>query len=393
MNEVQSQEKIVHLDEMSQEDFDRFAASGSYEISEKIDGQNMSFGVDADGRFFTKTKRSDPVYDPSFYDEIPYLSGFGDFHRAVEDKKLVELMKESGETIQVFAELLPYAHSNTIEYSDEAVGENGAAVVFNVESSDEKFEGKIEFFAGQLSVAADGFKIYGKEIVDTSLKLAEGDDPEAVKAELIKKLNLIHSSLLGADKPEGYVIRNEQTGQIVKLVDKSEFTEQNKKNHKFSNKIQKANRRFKVNVRQQVFENADVLTQFEKAKEKVADEVAVRKQKGEGGYNSLKEILGVLVRDMGSEGHVPNFKEAAEIVTRQYVNWNEKVVEAENGFKESDSELSEISKDVTRHKIDSSKRRIDEIVEAFASEADWTALVRASLGPTRVRRLRKQFLE
>lgn len=392
MNEVQSQRKIVHLDEMDQEEFDRFASGeGSYEISEKVDGQNMSFGVDAEGRFFTKTKNSDPVYDPSFYDDIPYLSGFGDFHRAVQNTRTVELMRQSGETIQIFAELLPYAHSNTIEYSESAVGENGSVVVFNVESSTEKFE-DVESFADQFAVAANGFNVTSKEVIDIPLVLGEGDDPSAVKSEIIQKLNELYDSALGAEKPEGYVIRNEATDQVVKLVDKSEFTEQNKKNHRFSNKIKKANRRFKINVRQQVFENADVLTQFEKAKQKVADEFTVRKQNGQGEFENIGQVLEVLVQDMDDEGHVPSYKEAAEIVTQEYVNWNEKMVEAENGFNESGDELSEISKDVTRHKIQSSKDRIDEIVESFASDSDWTSLVQASLGPTRVRRLRKQFV-
>lgn len=405
------QEKITHLDELGRSEFGTFRKSDSgFEVSEKIDGQNLSFGIDADGRFFTKTKRSQPAYDADFYDGIPYLSGFRDFHRDAEANagRYLKLVREDwGEnedagTIQLFAELLPYAHSNTIKYGEDFVGEGGAVVLFDFKVGGNRAAGLnpiLTAFQDALADNLEAFRVYDKPVIDGGDGVfreaaRRTSDPEKVKETVISYFDNNHSSVLGADRPEGYVIRNKDTDTMVKLVDKDRFTEANKETHEVSNDVQAANRNFKVTVRQDVFDNADVLTNWDKTQEKVADELAVRKQRGKGGFGSMEEIIRVLIRDMDNEDHIKPMPRVSEIFDDALSDYIESIREVTAKFRDRAGDgVSKIARDVSRHKIQTSLERTFETAQEFRGKGSLVPLVKLSLGPTRVGRLRDQFLE
>ena len=400
------QEKIVHLDEIGRSELGQFAKSDTgFEVSEKIDGQNLSFGIDGDGRFFTKTKRSKPVYNAEFYDGIPYLSGFKNFHEDLAGqgaKYLREVWKdfrenEGSDTIQIFAELLPYAHTNTVKYDDSTMLENGAIVLFDFKVDGDRSAGLLpilQAFSDALSQELSTFACYHKPVIDIEPPMDVEKDPASLKAFLIEFLEDRYNPLLGADRPEGFVIRNKDTGQMVKLVDKDRFTEANKETHEVSNDVQSANRNLKVTVRQDVFDNADVLTNWDKTQEKVADELAVRKQRGKGGFDSMEEIIRVLIRDMDSEDHIKPMPRVSEIFDDALADYRETMEDVTTKFRErSGEDISQIARDVSRHKIQTSLEKTFETMQEFRGTGSLVPLVKLSLGPTRVGRLEDQFLD
>jgi hypothetical protein len=175
-------------------------------------------------------------------------------------------------------------------------------------------------------------------------------------------------------------------------VDKSQFTEANKENHRVSNDVQSANRNLKVNIRQQVFDNADVLTNWDKAKDKLADELMVRKQNGKGKFQSKAEALQVLVADMESEGHVPSLSQAKAVASHEFSSYFNRLQSVQEDFKSrADEQISQIARDVARHKLESSRKRFRGAYSRFLG-GDITALVEVALGPTRVGRVTDQFV-
>ena len=145
--EIVKMDKIIHMDEMSTDDFINFVKSfvtidgRNVEISEKIDGMNFSFGLDEKDTFYSKTKTSKPVTDPSVYGDFSFLQGIKDYHNVLKSNsrilKTVKDMvagfdkKDKPFTIQIFGELLPSSQTNIVKYDKGKIG-NGAIVLFDV---------------------------------------------------------------------------------------------------------------------------------------------------------------------------------------------------------------------------------------------------------------------
>ena len=134
---------IPHIDHMTIKSFCDLFSDSDWEISEKYDGSNVSFGLDRNNNIYIKTKKLPPSADPEVFFELGrrYNSdinhGYGHFLVALNKtdikNKLLAVQQELGVPVQVFGELFSKAHSNVIAYSPELIG-NGAIVIFGVET-------------------------------------------------------------------------------------------------------------------------------------------------------------------------------------------------------------------------------------------------------------------
>ncbi len=183
--EIVKMDSIVHFDEMNTDDFITFVRSfidieqRNIEISEKMDGMNFSFGVDENNKFYSKTKSSKPVTDPSVYGDFNFLQGIKDYHRILNanERFLVSVKEKIAEyqeinALQVFGELLPSSETNIVKYDKDKIGK-GAIVLFDV-----KVDGKSilrQRYSSQIfKMLVDGldnsggWRAYSKPLVDSS---------------------------------------------------------------------------------------------------------------------------------------------------------------------------------------------------------------------------------
>jgi len=382
MSQVKWQRKIPHIDELEEEEVQKLL--GLVEVSEKIDGQNLSFGLDAEGEFFTKTKRGTPAYDASVHTDVPYLEGFERFHRSLEDVETRHWTTPVSESnFQIFAELLPYPHTNTVKYDPDFFDDDGALVLFDLFIDGERPEDhlfRLKHLASELTSHTD-FTVLRK-----SADFMECDTLNELHQRLKSE-----DSILGAGEPEGYVVRNTENDAIAKVVDKSRFTEENEDMHRFSNAMEDANRNLKVEVRQQVFDNADVLTNKSKTREKVVEELAARR---ESGFDDPSEVFEAIIHDLDSEGHVKPFMKCLEIYTDCVSSWIKDATLAKRGFLDSNAEImGEIPTAVAEHKIKHGWTRVMNYTKTFMVEESLIPLVKIALGPTRTHWLQEEFVE
>lgn len=360
MEAVVSMDKIVHMDEMKTDDFIRFVKSfvdienRKVEISEKIDGQNFSFGFEAN-KFFTKTKKSKPVYDSAFYGDIEFMQGFKIYHKvlASAEQDLRSFKEEvSGvlnipglDSIQIFGELLPSAQTNALKYENDKIGE-GAIVLFDIKVGGKtilKNPKAMDLF-DKLTKKLDkqgGWRVYNKPLIDDSQfsfdvihlttleniyikyydvinSRKKADKPlktkakqviqsliDNIKVQMLKRMIDNRKSILGNIKPEGLIIRDFSNGFLVKLVDKDGFSKLNQENHGVSNDIQMAVRKLRTKIKNDIFGNADILKNFAKVIEKATDSYFVKKQIDPNyKLNSLDQVLIVAYEDMVEEKRI-----------------------------------------------------------------------------------------
>ena len=407
LEEIISMDKIIHIDEMRPEEFITFVNNflnikgEKVEISEKIDGQNVSFGLDKNNKFFTKTKRSKPVFDPSFYGELDFMAGFKKFPSAFSKTatKLKAIKKEIQKKdkeikddfdLQIFGELLPSSQTNVLKYEQEKIG-TGALILFDIKimsksilnkSYSKSIFDKLEKLLNNVG----GWKVYFKKIINPKsfkfnvrhiltleklyekyfevIKSRKKADKEIkakakkviqmvmdnIKKQFVKQMLDNRKSMLGKIKPEGLIIRDFKDNFLVKLVDKDDFTEANKAMHGFNKTIQDINRIALSRIKKEIFNNADILKNFAKVIEKATDNFFVEKQKNpKYKYKSIDDILIVAYNDMIEESRITLTAKQAinklvEIISEQL----SKIKELEEEWKAFDKkDMSDTSKKVT----------------------------------------------
>lgn len=386
MSNVKWQRKIPHIDEMDQDETERLF-DGPVEVSEKIDGQNLSFGIDQNGRLFTKTKRGKPAYDATAHAEIPYLEGFERFHLALEsvEQEVWTPVSVHFESFQVFGELLPYTHTNTIEYDSRFFGDYGLLVLFDVFMDEERPSTYIHLLQNVAKSITRHTRFNAMEKSIRVLDDLEWND----KNDLLDVLR--RRSSIGADEPEGYVLRNMSNDSIAKVVDRDQFSEKNKDMHRFSSTMESVNRDLKVKVRKHVFDNADVLTNKSKTKEKVVEELAARR---EDGFKNSDAIFEAIIRDLDSEGHVKPYDECLEVYTNHVSEWIKEASKVKQRFSDTNTDtMGQIPTVVANHKIEKGWSRILDLTETFMMEESLVPLVKIALGPTRTHWLQDEFLK
>jgi len=329
-----------------------FKAGNTIEISVKIDGMNVSFGVNEQDKLYTKTKKGAPVYDPNEY-VIDYLNGFKKFHLELMSRNCKEVIKfleneYDVKGVQIFGELLPSAQTNVVQYNNELIGD-GAVVIFDV-----RLEGKslitssdighefINALAGIMNESGTTWKFYSKFLVNKPsegfnvelfydlknfyevhkyiLKSRKHADREVkawaisileelkdkISIDLLSNIKVI--SPLGEDQIEGLVLRDLESGALIKLVN-FEFQIAREDAWGLTNEISKLLKKYGKEVIKTVFNNADVLRNFKKAKEKIVDYYWSEKQKNpKFKFSSQEEYLKVIFDDMTSEVKLPSAK-------------------------------------------------------------------------------------
>jgi len=352
--EVPTMNKISHIQDMNVKQLEEFLDNMDYEISSKVDGSNISFGV-SNGKVYIKSKSSRPVTDPEHFSkiaidaELPILQAFTDTLNMLNangfkewhDKKVLEykteLDKESNDVrgITLFGEVLNSAQVNTLKYDAEKIGKI-TLVPIGIKINDGTKEGvDISAIKTGKDILADfiedfngknEFNIYPKHVVDIKLdtsKLAdikdfirfkkdsltskkrvgeEGEQKKKDKAELTQKIAAFKkdlldqiqntSSFLGGTEIEGVVIRNRTNG-ITKIVDTNKFTAQNTKNWSERHELKKERATLYREIINLVGKDADILTDRDKQVPLITDKV--------GAKASRTDILKALYKDINDE--------------------------------------------------------------------------------------------
>lgn len=449
-------DKIVHLDEMKPNEFITFVkqfaniSDTNIEVSEKIDGQNISFGLNTEDKFFTKTKKSKPVFDLSFYAEIDFMSSFKSFHSSFS--KALKILKQAKDEVQkqnktltepfdfqVFGELLPSAQTNLLKYNKEQIGE-GAIVLFDVKINgdsilDESYANKIFSILLKLN-GTGGWKVYFKNIMNpnefqfnvnhmitletlykkyfevlNSRKAADKDIKQKaqsviqslmdnIKKQFLAKMLDNRKSMLGNIKPEGLILRDFTNKFLVKLVDKDDFSEANKEMHGINKAIQELNRKALMQIKSEIFGNADILKNFAKVIEKATDKFFVEKQKNPSfKFQSLDAILKVAYDDMVDEGRIS--LSATEAINKLIQILNIQLEDLQSLRAEWDAQdktnTSDVTINVTNSSFDNAKNRILDVISSLESIGSsngikvYLTIIYFVFGPKKVDELKTHF--
>jgi hypothetical protein len=358
---VVGMDKIIHLDEMSTDDFIKFVkgfvdiANRNVEVSEKIDGQNFSFGLDLDDTFFSKTKKSKPITDASAYGEFSFLQGLKEYHSVLNSnvrilksiKNEIRKLNKSDEKfgIQIFGEILPSSQTNIVKYDADKIG-NGAIVLFDIKINGitilQKPYSKVIF--SMIVKGLDnkgGWRVYEKPTVDQNtfkfevnhlltletlyrnyfdiLKSRKRADKETkdkakrviqslmdnIKGQFLKNMMQNRKSVLGNVTPEGFILRDFSNNLLVKLVDKDSFSKENTEGSRFVKEAQSLVRVLNTNLKNDIFGNADIMKNFAKVIEKAVDWAFVQKQINPNfKVKSLDDVLKVAYDDMVDEKRI-----------------------------------------------------------------------------------------
>ena len=459
MNErpvIVQMDSIKHLDEIQPEIFLNIIKNiqdpdRNIEASEKIDGQNLSFGIDKNDRFFTKTKRSQPVYDASYYDSVEYLIGFKKFHKLFESKRdFLILLRDNianklhinnKSDLQIFSELQASAQENTIRYDEDKIG-NGAVILFDVKFNGESLL-KTEFISkifNDIIVELndyEGWKVYLKKIFNINnlqFKLKYVDKLEYIlnkyktiitsrkksdyilKEKVKKLINLLilnikkqlidqilgnNKSMLGNNViPEGIVLRDFKNNWVTKLVDKDNFSESNQKNHQYNSLLQQILKETSRLIKNEIFGGADILKNFEKLKQKLSDELFVQKQKDSNyKFSDLNDILKIALSDMQDEGRLQLSKndiisKIKNIITKQL----EKINSLQHDLDINDnSKLPEKVKHITTSLFSAAIKKYESLISSELMDNDnveniYLLIIKFLLGENKIQQLTNFYL-
>jgi cytidyltransferase-like protein len=234
MSDKKTPKRILHFDDLTNEDFRRFCEvlkNGRVEISEKIDGSaRIEFGVH-EGKVWTKSKYGTVKTESSQYPNKSMYSALRAAHEALESraKQIVESWPVG--VNHFVAEVLHTPVPNSIQYGPNAIVVHGVSFAPNVNQDDSvcnSFVNKIGTLGGgkelwrfdyRPSLPPDTFSQDIPDDVDVA------DMRVVVRDKLIKRLRGIKSAY-GPDV-EGVVIVDPETGLTTKIVDKDYFTKLN----------------------------------------------------------------------------------------------------------------------------------------------------------------------
>ena len=203
MRSIPHLHNLLSVDALSQ-----FLEGGEYELSEKVDGINMSLSTLNKKDTFIKTKKDNPHSEPEYFLDIYKELGVLTFKTISEYIKALNaadfpawIIKEFKanhsdiitavskidnsinplglQGISIFGELLGASQTNTLVYSDETIGK-GANIIFGcvIRSAENSKGFDISIFPIGLKIMKDfvekfnginGFKVYFKQIAKTKL--------------------------------------------------------------------------------------------------------------------------------------------------------------------------------------------------------------------------------
>jgi len=448
-------DKIVHIDEMSTDEFIKFVkgfidvSNRNIEISEKIDGQNLSFGLDDSDNFFTKTKKSRPVFDPSTYGDFSFLDGIKNYHNIlVSNIKVLENIKEfAGKldnidtdfTFQVFCEILPTSQTNIVIYNSDTIGK-GAIVLFDIKINGisilkKQYSKKLFATIVDKLDGLGGWRVYDKPLKNesdfvfdvkhlitletvyrkyfdilTSRKHADKHIKEKakktiqalmnnIKQQFINKMVLNRKSILGDITPEGFILRDFSNNLLVKLVDKDSFSKENMEGSRFVKDAMTVVKNNNTSIKNDIFGNADILKNFAKVIEKTVDWAFVQKQNNSSfKVDSLNDILKVVYDDMMEENRIKYTASVAITKTVDYVqDMKNKLSDILINLKKESNTIPESKYKISFEKISAYIKSADDIIKklnGLIGSNDmkiYLTIMTFVFGPSKISELKSQF--
>ena len=434
---------IPHIDQMSPRDFCNLFSGGAWEVSEKYDGSNVSFGLDENNNLFVKTKRGNPITDSQDFTNLAnslendIFEGFGEFLNALNKSKikklLIDLQTKIGAPIQIFGELFSKAHMNVIEYSPELIG-SGAVVIFGiVKQTSKKGEDITTTKAGKeikslvIETINDTsrWKAYDKKPVDLEIKdivkkqikrvcsaenmavmasrVRKGDGV-ALKANAVKeferlkslvKRNLLTSvkkisSSLGAKEIEGTIIRNMENGSIAKLVDLEDFGRRRVEQWAGVDALKEYRKKLYNDLKNDILKNADIFILTDKQIQKLNDAIETRGSK----FTTMDEILDVFYGDAASE---VEFLESKKMVASLIETLTEYKRDIEGALLKIDNNDKKSRID-TQSAINAEKSKIDKFIQKLeqsvsTNENPYLSVIRFILSPKFLDELKAKFIK
>ena len=452
--DIVKMDKIIHLDEMSTDDFINFVKSfvniqnRDVEISEKVDGMNFSFGLDENDKFYSKTKSSKPVTDPSVYGDFSFLQGIKDYHNILKsNSRILKTVKDmvggfektDSFTLQIFGELLPSSQTNIVKYDKGKIG-NGAIVLFDVKVDgksilDKPYSKRVfNSLASQLNDKG-GWKVYEKPLLNpknftfdvyhlitledlyrkyfdilNSRKRADKSTKEkakrviqalmdSIKRQFMKNMIMNRQSVLGNVEPEGLILRDFSNNLLVKLVDKDAFTTANQAGSQYIKDVQVAVRKINTNIKNDVFGNADIMKNFAKVIEKSVDWAFTQKQSDPNfKVKSLDDVLKVAYNDMVEEKRIKYTAPQAISKTVGYLkDLRKEIVKSMKELESGKDDIPEskyiISKEKMESYLDSTDTTISDLQSLPKGDGIkvYLTIIAFVFGPYKIRELKKQF--
>lgn len=441
LNEAVKMISIPHIDQMTAKDFCNLFSGGAWEVSEKYDGSNVSFGLTENNDIFVKSKKGNPVTDPSdFYQQAKLydndiFEGFGRFLETLQkskiDRLLIQLQSMIGAPIQIFGEMFSKAHMNVIPYAEKLIG-NGAVVIFGVVRSDSSKgidlttsrEGKVikDKIMEFLNNSSD-WKFYDKKPlaldIDNNIKIQiqktcnaenmaimasrkrSGNEVE-MKTKAVKEFEILKSlikktllgslgtvsSSLGASEIEGAIIRNMENGAIAKLVDLEGFGRRRAEQWAGVDALKDYRKKLYNQLREDVLKNADIFILDDKQIQKLTNAMETKGSR----FTSLDEILEVLYGDASEEVEFVEAKQMVSDLSLSLKQYQKDVEEALKEVREDDSKGIED----TRKAIEAEKKRIDSFIKELNLRIDSTqnpylSVIQFVLGPKSLEELTQKF--
>lgn len=281
---VKHMESIPHIDNMSIDDIKRiFTCPDEITITEKIDGENLSFGVSNDGRIYTKTKNGSITFDSMYYNK-DFLQQFKLVHDYLVSSNISDVLKKYKQifaskyrhddiSIQIMSELLA-GNSNTIEYNlgknliyifDIAI--NGVSIYNDNSSEVEEFKVDIQRCLTSQNWIVDFAEDCNIDKERLFILLNRENDLR----EFFDVLYAPRTSKFGNVLCEGSVVRNTKTGKYVKIVNKNTFSDWNRENWKNIEASRKIYNEHIKKVQQEVFGSADIIINKRKLGQKIVE--------------------------------------------------------------------------------------------------------------------------
>jgi hypothetical protein len=339
---------IKHLDELNFIDFLNFIKDfnknyNNYEISEKIDGQNFSIGIE-NWKLYTKTKKSQKVFNPKFYEGAIYRNGFENIHKNInisEINFLIQFLYKllcincNNPNIQFFFEILPFKQTNNIKYKYEKVAIlldiyinnksiysklsklNLRSIIFHLDlcindwtfylkntynfnnlniNHIDLFENIYEKYKNILFSRKKIYKLKKNKVKDI-LKMIQMN----IKNQLLKKIENF-DSLFNSKTIEGVVIMKNDVN--VKVVNKNNFSEKNELQQGINREIGFITKELNTEIKK-MFNNHDLLTNFVKIFEKIEIELFDLKAFNQNRkFHNYQEILNIILKDIKSENNI-----------------------------------------------------------------------------------------
>lgn len=441
LNEAVKMVSIPHIDQMTAKDFCNLFSGGAWEVSEKYDGSNVSFGLTEEGEVFVKSKKGNPTTDSSeFFTQAKnydndIFEGFGKLLQTLQQSNVKRLIAQLSEMInspiQIFGELFSKPHMNVIPYAEEYIGK-GAVVIFGIIKLDSPKgtditttrEGKvikdkiIDFlnkstewkFYDKKPLALDIKDDIKNQIVKTcsaenmaimASRKRSGNEAE-MKAKAVKEFEILKSlikktllsslgsvpSSLGASEIEGAIIRNMENGAIAKLVDLEGFGRRRAEQWAGVDALKDYRKNLYNQLREDILKNADIFVLDDKQVQKLTNAMETKGSR----FTSLDEILDVLYGDAVEE---VEFKEAKQMVSDLSQSLKQYQKDIEGALREVRSEDTKGLED-TRRAIEAEKKRINSFIgelnsRVSSSQNPYLSVIQFVLGPKTLEELTQKF--